>query len=186
MPFPSPVDHVLSDLSIMTRLSWVAPRAWLGFIELDKAVVLSAPCRHPQNLREHWDLPECLAYPMSEVRGSSRERQAATAQERPRGATQVRGQGRQPGGATPCLRSGVADERSYPASEASGSWEETPCIRGQGQPGEATSCPRPGAVALRSNPALEARDCSREEPPHDCGQGWQPGGATRGVVAARA
>ena len=40
LPFPSPVDHILSDLSTMTRLSWVAPRAWLSFIELDKAVVL--------------------------------------------------------------------------------------------------------------------------------------------------
>ena len=39
-PFPSPVDHILSDLSTMTRPSWVAPRAWLSFIELDKAVVL--------------------------------------------------------------------------------------------------------------------------------------------------
>ena len=38
--FPSPVDHILSDLSTMTRLFWVAPRAWLSFIELDKAVVL--------------------------------------------------------------------------------------------------------------------------------------------------
>ena len=25
LPFPSPVDHILSDLSTMTRLSWVAP-----------------------------------------------------------------------------------------------------------------------------------------------------------------
>ena len=40
LPFPSPVDHILLDLSTMTRLSWVAPRAWLSFIELDKAVVL--------------------------------------------------------------------------------------------------------------------------------------------------
>ena len=40
LPFPSPVDHVLSDLSTMTHPSWVAPQAWLGFIELDKAVVL--------------------------------------------------------------------------------------------------------------------------------------------------
>ena len=39
-PFPSPVDHILSDLSTMTRLSWIAPWAWLSFIELDKAVVL--------------------------------------------------------------------------------------------------------------------------------------------------
>ena len=29
-----------SDPSTMTRPSWVAPRAWLSFIELDKAVVL--------------------------------------------------------------------------------------------------------------------------------------------------
>ena len=34
------MDHILSDLSTMTRLSWVAPRAWLSFIELDKVVVL--------------------------------------------------------------------------------------------------------------------------------------------------
>ena len=40
LPFPSPVDHILSDLSTMTHPSWVTPRAWLGFIELDKAVVL--------------------------------------------------------------------------------------------------------------------------------------------------
>ena len=40
LPFPSPVGHILSDLSTMTRPSWVAPQAWLGFIELDKAVVL--------------------------------------------------------------------------------------------------------------------------------------------------
>ena len=39
LPFPSPVDHILSDLSTMTLLSWVAHMAWLSFIELDKAVV---------------------------------------------------------------------------------------------------------------------------------------------------
>ena len=39
LPFPSPVDHILSDLSTMTRPSWVAPQAWLGVIELDKALV---------------------------------------------------------------------------------------------------------------------------------------------------
>ena len=33
LPFPSPSLH-------MTHLSWVAPQAWLGFIEFDKAVVL--------------------------------------------------------------------------------------------------------------------------------------------------
>ena len=35
-PFPSPVDHILSDLSTMTCPSWVAPRAWLSFIELTR------------------------------------------------------------------------------------------------------------------------------------------------------
>ena len=40
MSFPSPVDHILSDLSTMTRPSWVTPRAWLSFVELDKAVIL--------------------------------------------------------------------------------------------------------------------------------------------------
>ena len=37
--FPSPVDHILSDLSTMNHLSWVAPHGMASFIELDKAVV---------------------------------------------------------------------------------------------------------------------------------------------------
>ena len=38
--FPSPVDHVLSELSTMTHLSWVALHGMAhSFIELDKAVV---------------------------------------------------------------------------------------------------------------------------------------------------
>ena len=38
--FPSPMDHVLSDLSTMTcHLGW-PHMAWLSFIELDKAVVM--------------------------------------------------------------------------------------------------------------------------------------------------
>ena len=40
LPFLSPVDHILSDLSTMTHLSWVAPWPWLSSIESDKAVVL--------------------------------------------------------------------------------------------------------------------------------------------------
>ena len=40
LPLPSPVDHVLSDLSTMTSPSWVALRGMAhSFIELDKAVV---------------------------------------------------------------------------------------------------------------------------------------------------
>ena len=40
LPFPSPVDHILSELSTMTRLSWVALHGMAhSFIELDKTVV---------------------------------------------------------------------------------------------------------------------------------------------------
>ena len=40
LPFPSPVDHFLSDLSTTTHLSWVALHSVAhSFIELDKAVV---------------------------------------------------------------------------------------------------------------------------------------------------
>ena len=38
--FPSPVDHILSELSTMTRPSWVALHNMdHSFIEVDKAVV---------------------------------------------------------------------------------------------------------------------------------------------------
>ena len=40
LPFPSPVDHILSELSIMTHLSWVALHGVAHrFSELDKAVI---------------------------------------------------------------------------------------------------------------------------------------------------
>ena len=44
LPLPSPVDHILSELSTLTRPSWVAQGSQLvgkahSFIELDKAVV---------------------------------------------------------------------------------------------------------------------------------------------------
>ena len=40
LPFPSPVDHILSELSTMTRPSWVALHGMAhSFIKLDKAVV---------------------------------------------------------------------------------------------------------------------------------------------------
>ena len=40
LPFPSPVDHILSKLSTTTRPSWVALHGMAhSFIELDKAVV---------------------------------------------------------------------------------------------------------------------------------------------------
>ena len=41
LPFPSPVDHILSELSTMTYLSWVALHGMAqSFIELEKAVTL--------------------------------------------------------------------------------------------------------------------------------------------------
>ena len=68
---------------------------------------------------------------MSEVRGSGRECQAETVQERPRGATQVQGQGRQPGGATPHPRPGAVAGRSYPTPEArGGGQEDQPHVQG--------------------------------------------------------
>ena len=91
------------------------------------------------------------SYPTSEVRGSSRECQAATVQERPRRAT-------------PHPRSGGAAERSYPASEVRGGGreelprvrgqgqrrEELPCVRGQGQwPGGPTPLPRSHGCAAQ-------------------------------------
>ena len=40
LPFPSPVDHILSELCTMTHSSWVALHGMANsFIELDKAVV---------------------------------------------------------------------------------------------------------------------------------------------------
>ena len=39
-PFPSPIDHILSDLFTMTRPSWVAPHGMAhSFIEVDNALV---------------------------------------------------------------------------------------------------------------------------------------------------
>ena len=40
LPFSSPVDYILSELSTMTRPSWVALHGMANsFVELDKAVV---------------------------------------------------------------------------------------------------------------------------------------------------
>ena len=75
------------------------------------------------------------SYPMSKVRGSSLECQAAMPQEWLRGAT-------------PRLRSEAAAKKSYPASKVRrGGREEIPRVRGQGrQPGGANPRLRPGAA----------------------------------------
>ena len=48
LPFPSPVDHILSELSTMTCPSWVALHGMAhSFTELDKAVVhVIRSCEH--------------------------------------------------------------------------------------------------------------------------------------------
>ena len=80
------------------------------------------------------------------------------AQELPRRATQVQGQGRQPGGATPRLRSGAAAERRYPAKEVRGGSREelphapTPEARGGGREDQPHI---QGAVAVRAQEGLE-------------------------------
>ena len=71
-------------------------------------------------------MSEKRSYPTSVVRGSSREYQAVTAQEQPRGVTLHQ-------------RSGGTAERSYPASEIRGDGQEelphapTPEVKGSGQ-----------------------------------------------------
>ena len=67
LPFPSPVDHILSQVSTVTHLSWVALHGMAhSFIELDKVVVhvisllnfswlFSSVWR---NIRDLWKLPD--------------------------------------------------------------------------------------------------------------------------------
>ena len=101
------------------------------------------------------------SYPTSEIRGSGRECQAATAHERQRRVTQVRGQGRWPGGATPRPRLGAAAKRTDPTSKVRGSGrEEQPRLRGQGwQLRGATHRPRPGAAARGTTPHPRSGGC---------------------------
>ena len=106
---------------------------------------------------------------MSEVRGSGRECQTATAQDLQRGAT-------------PRLRSGGAAEKRYPAPEVKGGDKRSypmSGVRGSSQEGYPTPLsPRPEGRAGGATPC-----------PHARGQGWRPGGATPrprpGAVAGR-
>ena len=70
LPFPSPVDHVLSELFTMTCPSWVALHGMAhSFIELDKAVVCVirlasflqlwfSVCLWWRSIRGLWKLPD--------------------------------------------------------------------------------------------------------------------------------
>ena len=71
LPFPSPVDHILLELSTMTCPSWVALHGMAhSFIELDKAVVhvislifffcdcgFHSVCPVMEKVRDIWKLP---------------------------------------------------------------------------------------------------------------------------------
>ena len=98
------------------------------------------------------------SYPTSEVRGSGRECQAVTVQERLRGAT-------------PCPRPRAAAERSHPASTTKardGGQEDPPHLWGQGRWREEQPHVQ-GVVAVRAQEGLE-------EPSHVEGQeGWRWG-----------
>ena len=60
-PFPSPVDHILSELSTMTCLSWVALHGMAhSFIESDKAVVLVTNLPNISNSQQTQNLQEAL------------------------------------------------------------------------------------------------------------------------------
>ena len=97
------------------------------------------------------------SYPTSEVRGSSRECQTATTQERPRGATPRPRSGGQPRGDTQHPRSGAATRGVTP--------RQRPGAAG-GRSYPMPRRPRPGAAAGRSNPTPEARGGVREDQPH--------------------
>ena len=71
------------------------------------------------------------SYPTSEVRGSGREYQTATAQEQPRGATPRLRSGAAAGRRYPASKVRGGDERSYPTSQVRGSGlEEQPHVQG--------------------------------------------------------
>ena len=61
LPFPSPMDHVLSDLSTLTRPSWVVLHVMArSFIKLHKAVIhmiilFRMKPTHSQTLPKNWN-----------------------------------------------------------------------------------------------------------------------------------
>ena len=73
-PFPSPVDHVWSELSTMTRLSWVAPHGMAhSFTESPRAVihviVLVSFLWLWFSFWRLWDRSSCFFYLSSDGRG---------------------------------------------------------------------------------------------------------------------
>ena len=75
LPFPSPVDYILSELSTMSHVSWVALHCMAHcFIELDKAVI------HVISLVSFLSLwfSFCLPLPSEEIKSLSHVRLFAT------------------------------------------------------------------------------------------------------------
>ena len=108
-----------------------------------------------------WRAVAKRSYPTSEVKGSSQECHAVMAQEWPRRATQVWGQGWRLGGATPHPRSGAGAGRTYPTTlhlrpgQRPGGATPRPrscgCM-GTGRPRGAIPCWRSGRAAVRRYP----------------------------------
>ena len=122
------------------------------FIPLQKASLVRDERSHPTSDHARRAAAK-RSYPTSEVRGSSRECQGATAQERLRGAI-------------PRLRSGAATKRSYPAFEVRGGDERSyPASEVRG--GDERSYPASEVRGSdeRSYPASEVRGGDREEIP---------------------
>ena len=105
------------------------------------------------------------SYPSPRVRGGDPEHQAATAQERRRGASPRPGQGWQRRGATTQPRSGALPKRSSPPPEVGGGGrEELPHAGGQGQrPRGASPPPRSSCCAWCRRAEFKIGRGGREE-----------------------
>ena len=78
LPFLSPVDHVLSELSTMNRLTWVAPHGMAhGFIESNKTAiqVINLVNEIMKSLSHVWlfVIPQTVAYQVPPSMGFSRQ-----------------------------------------------------------------------------------------------------------------
>ena len=81
------------------------------------------------------------------------------------------------------LRFAGAAVKRYPTPKVRGGDGEHQAAKAQERPRGAIPGPRSGAAGKRSYPMSEFSG-GPEEPPSTQGQGWRPGGATRGAVAA--
>ena len=121
-------SHIESTSESTERLI----KTWISGAHFQSLGKATATSRHTKRrwLRPAGSTAE-RSYPTSEVRGSSRECQAETAQERPRGATPHPRPETAPERSYLHLRSGAVAERSHPTPEARGGGrEDQPHIQG--------------------------------------------------------